>query len=244
MSQEQTVVVTGANGRIGRAVARQYAEEGATIVALDTKASTELAEEVSSLGSQCLTLPVDLARRDAVAEAMDAALKEVGRIDVLISQAFLGKREPFLEITKESWNQVLALTLKSGFLVAQATLPAMLQEKEGSVVFVSSIAGRRSSSVMGAHYTCARYGLIGLTRHLAREFAGTGIRVNCVCPGPPDAPSLLDNTTEEERSEIISRTPLQRLADPDDVAEVIRFVAGPKARHMHGAIVDVNGGLY
>ena len=244
MSQEQTVVVTGANGRIGRAVARQYAEEGVTIVALDTKVSTELAGEVSGLGAQCLTLPVDLTRRDAVAEAMDAALKEVGRIDVLVSQAFLGKREPFLEITKESWNQVLALTLKSGFLVAQATLPAMLREKEGSVVFVSSIAGRRSSSVMGAHYTCARYGLIGLTRHLAREFAGTGIRVNCVCPGPPDAPSLLDSTTEEERSEIIRRTPLRRLADPDDVAEVIRFVAGPKARHMHGAIVDVNGGLY
>ena len=190
------MVVTGANGRIGRAVARQYAEEGATIVALDTKASTELAREISVLGAQCLTLPVDLTRRDAVAEAMDAALKEVGRIDVLVSQAFLGKREPFLEITKESWNQVLALTLKSGFLVAQATLPAMLREKEGSVVFVSSIAGRRSSSVMGAHYTCARHGLIGLTRHLAREFAGTGIRVNCVCPGPPDAPSLLDNTTE------------------------------------------------
>jgi NAD(P)-dependent dehydrogenase (short-subunit alcohol dehydrogenase family) len=244
LSQEQTVVVTGANGRIGRAVARQYAEEGATIVALDTKASTELAGEVSGLGAQCLTLPVDLTRRDAVAEAMDAALKEVGRIDVLVSQAFLGTREPFLKITKESWNQVLALTLKSGFLVAQATLPAMLREKEGSMVFVSSIAGRRSSSVMGAHYTCARHGLIGLTRHLAREFAGTGIRVNCVCPGPPDAPSLLDYTTEEERSEIISRTPLRRLADPDDVAEVIRFVAGPKARHMHGAIVDVNGGLY
>jgi NAD(P)-dependent dehydrogenase (short-subunit alcohol dehydrogenase family) len=244
LSQEQTVVVTGANGRIGRAVARQYAEEGATIVALDTKASTELAGEVSGLGAQCLTLPVDLTRRDAVAEAMDAALKEVGRIDVLVSQAFLGKREPFLKITKESWNQVLALTLKSGYLVAQATLAAMLREKEGSMVFVSSIAGRRSSSVMGAHYTCARHGLIGLTRHLAREFAGTGIRVNCVCPGPPDAPSLLDYTTEEERSEIISRTPLRRLADPDDVAEVIRFVAGPKARHMHGAIVDVNGGLY
>jgi NAD(P)-dependent dehydrogenase (short-subunit alcohol dehydrogenase family) len=244
LSQEQTVVVTGANGRIGRAVARQYAEEGATIVALDTKASTELAAEVAGLGAQCLTLPVDLTRRDAVAEAMDAALKEVGRIEVLVSQAFLGKREPFLEITKASWNQVLALTLKSGFLVAQATLPAMLREKEGSVVFVSSIAGRRSSSVMGAHYTCARHGLIGLTRHLAREFAGTGIRVNCVCPGPPGAPSLFDNTTEEERSEIINRTPLRRLADPDDVAEVIRFVAGPKARHMHGAIVDVNGGLY
>nr|MDQ3641965.1 SDR family oxidoreductase [Actinomycetota bacterium] len=141
-------------------------------------------------------------------------------------------------------DRVLAVNCKGAFLCIQAVLPGMVDRGAGSIVVVSSIAGRRASVSNGAHYTCSKYGLVGLTRHLAVELAGTGVRINCVCPGPTETPLLRDNTTDEQRDALARRTPLGRLGEPEDVAEVIRFVAGPRARHMHGAVVDVNGGLY
>jgi 3-oxoacyl-[acyl-carrier protein] reductase len=120
----------------------------------------------------------------------------------------------------------------------------MQARRDGAIVFVSSIAGRRLSLVNGAQYTCSKYGLVGLTRHLASELAGTGIRVNCVCPGPTDTVLLDRYTSEEGRRAMVSRTPLRRLARPEDIANVIVFAASSRARHLHGAILDVNGGLY
>jgi NAD(P)-dependent dehydrogenase (short-subunit alcohol dehydrogenase family) len=120
----------------------------------------------------------------------------------------------------------------------------MIEAGSGSVVVVSSIAGRRASVTNGAHYTCSKYGQIGLVRHLAQELAGTGVRINCVCPGPTDTPALDRNSTAEERAAIAARTPLRRIGDAGDVADAVLFLAGDQARHVHGAVLDVNGGMY
>ena len=241
---EQTVVITGAASGIGRAVALRFAAAGAHVVAADLEAPRETLSSAGDLGARCVAVAADVSNRAQVYALMAAALREFGGIDILISNAAIGFPDPILTMPEENWDRVLAVNLKGAVFCVQAALPALLERRQGSVVLISSIAGRRSSLTNGAHYTCSKYGLIGLTRHLAVELAGTGIRVNCVCPGPVDTPFLTRFATPDAQAEMARRTPLGRLAQPEDVAEVVMFVAGSAARHMHGAIVDVNGGLY
>jgi NAD(P)-dependent dehydrogenase (short-subunit alcohol dehydrogenase family) len=240
----KTALVTGAGRGIGRAIALRLAASGAGIIAADLDTPHETAAAVQRRGGRCLAVAADVSSRAQVRALVDAAVREGGGLDILVSNAAIGFPDPILTITDEQWDRVLAVNLKGAFLCVQAVLPTLLERRAGSVVLISSIAGRRSSLINGAHYTCSKYGLIGLTRHLAAELAGTGVRVNCVCPGPTDTPLLSDVTSPQERGAMVARTPLRRLAQPEDVAEVVAFVAGPAARHVHGAVLDVNGGLY
>jgi NAD(P)-dependent dehydrogenase (short-subunit alcohol dehydrogenase family) len=240
----KTVLVTGAGRGIGRAVAVRCAAEGAAVVVADLAPPEETAAAVKAAGGRALVLTVDVADQTAVRAMAEAAAREFDAVDVLVSNAGIGFPDPVLEITEERWDRVLDVNLRGALFGAQALLPAMLARHDGALVFVSSIAGRRLSLVNGAHYTCSKYGLIGLTRHLASELAGTGVRVNCVCPGPTETDLLDRYTNEAERRALVERTPLRRLARPEDIADVIVFAASPRARHVHGAILDVNGGLY
>jgi len=237
-------VITGAAGGIGRAVAEKFAAGGAVVVAADLEAPQATADGIAARGGRCLAVAADVADRRQVKAMVSAAVERSGGVDVLVANAGIGFPDPILGISEETWDRVLAVNLKGAFLCIQAALPHLLERRGGAIVLVSSIAGRRSSLTNGAHYTCSKYGLIGLTRHLATELAGTGVRVNCVCPGPTDTPMLWRVMTPEQRAEVVRKTPLRRVADPGDVAEVIAFLAGDGARHIHGAVVDVNGGLY
>lgn len=238
------VVITGAAGGIGRAAADRFGDGGAQVVAVDLRPPQTTADAITSRGGRCVALAADVADRVQVRAMISTAVERCGGIDVLIANAGIGFPDPILTISEENWDRVLAVNLKGAFLCVQAALPHMVTRQRGAIVLVSSIAGRRASLTNGAHYTCSKYGLIGLTRHLAGELTGTGVRINCVCPGPTETPFLWQVATPEQRSEMVRKTPLGRLADPGDVADVIVFLAGPGARHVHGAIVDINGGLY
>jgi NAD(P)-dependent dehydrogenase (short-subunit alcohol dehydrogenase family) len=240
----KTVLVTGAARGIGRAVAMRCAAEGAAVVAADLAPPEETAAAVRAAGRRALAVAVDVADHAAVRAMSAAASRQFEAVDVLVANAGIGFPDPVLEVTQDRWDRVLNVNLRGAFFCAQALLPAMLARRDGAVVFVSSIAGRRLSLLNGAHYTCSKYGLVGLTRHLASELAGSGVRINCVCPGPTETDLLDRYTTDAGRRAMVERTPLRRLARPEDIADVVVFAASPRARHVHGAILDVNGGLY
>ncbi len=242
-TQGQTVVITGSNSGIGQATAARYLADGATVFGMDI-AETQPTPGDGGFGDRWVPLRVDVSDAEDIERAFDTVRSRSGDPDVLVTSAAVGYQEPFLEISEASWGRVIGINVTGTMLCVRAALGGMIERGSGSVVVISSIAGRTKSVANGAHYTVSKYGLIGLVRHLAAELAGTGVRINCVAPGPTNTPILTDNSTEEERKGIVERTPLRRIAEPEDVASVITFLAGDRARHVHGAIFDVNGGLY
>jgi 3-oxoacyl-[acyl-carrier protein] reductase len=236
--------VTGAASGVGRATAMALAADGRGVVVGDLEAPEAVAAEIRDGGGSALAVAADVSVRGQV-EAMERAGRDAfGPIDVMVANAAVGFADPFLEIGDERWERVLGVNLRGAVLCAQAVLPSMLERGGGSLVLVSSIAGRRASLALGAHYTCSKYGLIGLTRHLAGELAGSGVRVNCVAPGPVDTPFLTDKSPPEALERIRLSVPLRRLGRPEEVAEAIRWLSSTGAAFVNGAVLDVNGGLY
>lgn len=230
------VYVTGAGGGLGRGIAERFLAAG------DRVTGADLGVPEPYGGDTFLPLQVDfLSEADQRAAVERARAHAGGRLDVVVTHAFVGSATPLAELELEEWNRLIGINLRGAMLTLQSALPFL--NEGASVVVTSSIAGHRYSSVMGPHYTVARYGLIGLGRHLAAELAGSGIRVNVVCPGPPNSPQMRDIVSEERLEQIAANIPTRRLAEPEDVAETVFFLAGDEARHVHGAVFDINGGL-
>ncbi|MFD1718433.1 SDR family NAD(P)-dependent oxidoreductase [Georgenia deserti] len=236
----QIVAITGSGSGIGRATARRFLAAGATVYGFDI---IDQAPEPDGAG-RWVPRRLDVSDAEAVRREMAAVTAEHGAVDVLVTSAAVGFPENFTDMPVESWDRVWDINVTGTMVCVRSVLPSMIERGGGAVVVISSIAGRSRSVANGAHYTVSKYGLIGLTRHVAAELAGTGVRINCVAPGPTDSPILTANSTEDQVQKIIESTPLRRIAEPDDVAGVVTFAASERARQIHGAVLDVNGGLY
>lgn len=241
MAKDQIVVITGSASGIGRATAVGYLARGATVYGLDIAADQD---HPAPGNGTWVPQRLDVSDVEAVEKEFRRIMANHGSIDVLVTSAALGFPESFAAMTSESWDRVFAVNVTGTMVCIRAVLPSMVARGNGSVVVLSSIAGRTRSVANGAHYTVSKYALIGLTRHLATELAGTGVRINCVAPGPTDSPILTASSTPAQIEGIVERTPLRRIAEPEDVAAAILFVADEDARQIHGAVLDVNGGMY
>ena len=167
-----------------------------------------------------------------------------GGIDILVNNAGIGRPGRIEDVTEEEWDRTLAVDLKAHFLTCRAVLPHMRRRGAGHIVNVASIAGRHVSLANSIAYTSAKAGVIGFTRHLAQEVGPDGIRVNAIAPGPArtDFSSVFTPGSERE-AQLRARIPLRYVSTPEEQAAVILFLASEAASFVHGAIVDVNGGL-
>lgn len=236
--KDQTVIVTGAGRGIGRSAAVRFAEEGARVglVARTERDLHETAELLRKRNAPCLALPADITERGAAEACVARAEKELGPVDILVNNAGVFLWRPFLQLTPEEWDLVLLTNLTGAANFCRAVLPGMVARRRGRIVNVSSIHGVRGDANLSAH-SAAKFGLIGLTQSLAREFREHNIAVNAVCPGTVE--NKLDETDAENR-----RAPLAEKLWPRDVARTILFLASDDAAGITGAALEVLGGTH
>jgi NAD(P)-dependent dehydrogenase (short-subunit alcohol dehydrogenase family) len=250
----QIAIVTGAGRGIGRATALELAHLGADIVVaeLDRATAERTATEVQAVGRQARVVPTDVTSRADLAAMVERTLAEFGRIDVLINNAGIYRAALPLDITEEHWDAVMNINAKAVFFASQAVLPTMIAQKRGAIVSLASMAGKTGSRT-NLPYNASKAAVISITKSLALAHAADGIRVNCVCPGyvetdmwaavSVEQSALLGLSPEEFNKQRAAQVPLGRMERPEDVANVIAFLASDRAGYMTGQAINVTGGL-
>jgi len=241
------VLVTGAQRGIGSAIALRFAAAGADVAVnfLDDKAAAEsVAAQITSLGRRAATLAADVARPEEARRLVAEAERVLGPLDVLVNNAAIFPRAPFLDLTEDMWDAVLDTNLKATFVCAQEAARRMVAARRpGAIINISSGAPYRGSTRAIAYMT-SKLGIVGLTRGMARELAPHGIRVNAVAPGVTNTAMPRLGNTEEALMALGRTNPSGRLAEPHDIADVVVFLATDAARYVVGQLIHVNGGDY
>lgn len=241
-------MVTGAARGIGRKAALVLAERGYAVAANDLSTPEGTLGDLEQVGAETLAIPGDVSDEDEVRGMVDAVMERFGRIDVLVNNAGISAIVPAEETTLAAWNRTLAVNLTGPFLMSREFGKMMLEQGRGSIVNVSSVAGLLGIADRVA-YNASKHGLIGLTRTLAAEWGGRGVRVNAVCPGwvktemdQEDQASGAGGYTDED---IEGRTPMGRFATPEDVSQAIAFLADPnQSGYVNGHTLSVDGGWF
>jgi len=239
----QVAIVTGAASGIGKAIGQRLAAEGAYVVMadVDEAAANVAAAGVVDAGGRANALRADVSNPDDAARMADVAIG-AGGIDVLVNNAGIVRSTPAAKISIAEWDLLMRINATGAFLCAQAVHPAMKRGGGGRIVNVASMAGRATSTLGGAHYTTSKAAVLGLTRHLAREWAADGITVNAISPGIVDTPAVRAAADETRIREVTKTIPLGRLGEPEEIAALVAFLASPEAAYITGANVDIHGG--
>src|SRR5579864_1921261 len=242
--REQVVLVTGGSRGIGRAAAERFAAAGATVAITYRSRQQEadhFVEQVSKAGGRALALQADFADPKAPALAVEAVVKEFGRLDVLVNNAGLTRDTLVMRMSEADWDVVLQTNLKAAFLASKAALRPMLKQKYGRIVNVSSLAGVVGNAGQ-ANYSASKAGLIGLTKALAKEVGSRNITVNAVAPGFIET-ELTSGLPADLLERAKQAAAIPRIGTPADVAPAIVFLASPDASYITGQVLGIDGGL-
>lgn len=241
----RTIVVTGSGRGIGLTIAEAFVRMGDHVVVADRDAERVAAAVKAFAPLGAVTgVQTDVAEEAAVEKMIEAAARRTGTIDVLVNCAgAYGKAHRAThETPADEWDLVLDSNLKGSFLCAKHAIPVMLAHGAGRIINFASNAARTTSPLLGCSYTAAKAAVLGLTRHLAREYGGRGITTNTIAPGPVDGERVAELADAADHQSLITQIPLGRLATANDICGVVAFLASDAAGFMNGAIVDVNGG--
>ena len=240
----QVAIVTGAAQGMGAAIAGRLAAEGAKVVLSDINVEkvVGVAERISTAAnSSTMAMKTDVTEEDEVAEMVEATIEQYGTVGILVNNAGILYPTRVDNVTKAEWDEVIDVNLNGSFLCSKAVLPIMKANKFGRIVNMSSSAGRSVSTLGGVHYTAAKAGVLGLTRGMAKEVAPFGITVNAICPGLIDTEMARENCSPEQLRAYEESFPIPRLGTPEEVAQLIIFLA-TEAAYITGASIDINGG--
>jgi len=235
--------VTGASRGIGRAIALRLAAEGASVVAAARGDHAQpVADAIVAAGGQAVAVSVDVTDPISVEAAVSGTLARTGRIDILVNNAGIARDQLMLRMKRDDWNAVLETNLTAAYTCVQAVLKAMVKQRAGRIVNISSVVGVAGNAGQ-VNYAASKAGLIGFTKALALEIASRGITVNAVAPGLIET-DMTRAISEGAHAEWESRIPLKRLGTPDDVASAVLFLVSDEASYITGHVLAVNGGMY
>jgi len=251
----QVAVISGGAKGIGGACADRFAQEGANVACLDVIDAVNDAHaiELRKLGIDAMAIHCDVSDPESVKTAIESVVKFWGRIDILVAAAGIYSGSPLLEVSFAQWQKLIGIDLTGVFLTNQAVAPSMMKQKSGSIINISSMAGKTSWD-SSAEYSSAKSGVIGLTRAVAMDMAPYNVTVNAICPGN----TLTDMVTKDVAPQVGGRSglspeewlkmrstdaPLKRLAEPWEIGGVAAFLASQDSRFITGQSIEVDGGL-
>ena len=235
-------IVTGGSGGIGFACARALAAEGARVVLGDLNADAVAASAAELGAGVAAAATVDVTRPDDAQRLVDVALERFGRLDVLVASAGMHRATRLDELAPEEWDLLLAVNLRGVYLTAQGALRVLVPQRSGRIITLGSLAGQVGGLAASAAYAASKGGVIALTKSIARYSGPHGITANCVNPGIIDSP-MTAGWSPDDLARLTAGTPLGRIGTIDEVAAVVVFLASEAASFVHGAHIDVNGGL-
>lgn len=237
----KVILITGGGRGIGLVTAERFAAEGAKVMLADRDGEALTQAEGRLPGSRSVV--ADLTAEGTADSVIAATLDAFGRIDVLVNNAGISEPAPIAQTTPESWRRVMAVNLDAVYLLSRVAMP-WLAETKGTIISLASFAGKRGT-LFGDNrsYSTSKAGVIGFTRSLAIEAAKVGVRVNAVAPGPV-ATDLIKALTPEQLKRVTDFVPLNRMAEPLEIADLILLLASPRASYITGEVVNINGGLY
>lgn len=243
--KDKVAIITGAASPrgLGRATAKLFADNGAKVVIIDLNEEAAV-QAACDLGPDHLGLAADVANEQHVTSAIEKIITKYGHIDVLVNNAGISQPLKIMDIKRTNYDAVLDVSLRGTLLMSQAVIPFMRKQKSGSIVCISSVSAQRGGGIFGGpHYSAAKAGVLGLARAMARELGPDSIRVNCIAPGLIQTDITAGKLSDEQRLNILTGIPLNRLGDAIDVARAALFLASDLSSYSTGITLDVNGGM-
>ena len=240
----KTALVTGASRGIGRAIAIKLASEGAA-VAINYAGNAKAAEEVKSIieqaGGKAMLVQADISSAEAVDEMVSKVVEGLGGIDILVNNAGITKDNLILRMSEEDFDDVISINLKGAFLCSKEAAKQMLRKKSGRIINISSVVGIGGNAGQ-ANYASSKAGMIGLAKSLAKELGGKGITVNVVAPGFIQT-DMTAELSEDMKKYWEQQIPRKRAGSPEDVANVVCFLAASESDYITGQVININGGM-
>ncbi|HAW07956.1 MAG: 3-oxoacyl-[acyl-carrier-protein] reductase [Chloroherpetonaceae bacterium] len=242
--ENKVAVITGGCRGIGKSIVLKLASEGARVYALDFKIpdENEVFIEDSEIAKSVKCLQADVTNMQSIDKCFDTIISEAGRVDILVNNAGITRDNLLLRMTEQEWDAVLDTNLKGAFICTKVVSKIMISQRSGRIINIGSVVGSIGNAGQ-SNYSASKAGLIGFSKSIARELASRKILVNVVAPGYVRSP-MTDSLTDEQKKAFIDNIPLKRIAEPEDIANAVAFLASDESSYITGQIIHVNGGLF